>query len=108
MKKILLIAVLGVILCVGVLSAKSLFGYLDETGDADHFMMSADKDTVWVTFSVPEDAEFAVVVFGSTGANLGYFELNEDEGYDIKLTGGGKFTLVIICRSGDGRWTASW
>jgi hypothetical protein len=71
-------------------------------------MMSADKDTVWVTFSVPADAEFAVVVLGSAGANLGFFELNEDEGYDIKLTGGGKFTLVIICRNGDGRWTASW
>jgi hypothetical protein len=108
MKKIIFVSMLGIILCVGVLSAKSLFGYLDETGDADHFLLNASKDTVWVTFSVPEDAEFAVVVLGSTGANLGYFELNEDEGYDIKLTGGGKFTLVIICRSGEGKWTASW
>jgi hypothetical protein len=108
MKKILLTAALGIILCVGLLNAKEIFGYLDETGDADHFTLSASKDTVWVTFTVPEDAEFAVVVLGSAGANLGYFELNEDEGYDIKLTGGGKFTLVIICRSGDGKWTAAW
>jgi len=108
MKKIFFMVALGIIVCAGVLSAKSIFGYLDETGDADYFSLSASKDTVWVTFTVPEDAEFAVVVLGSVGANLGYFELNEDEGYDIKLTGGGKFTLVVIDRSGDGKWTASW
>lgn len=108
MKKTFMMVALGIILCVGLLSAKEIFGYLDERGDADHFELNASSDTLWVTFTVPEDAEFAVLVLGSTGANLGFFELNEDEGYDIKLTGGGKFTLVVISRSGDGRWTASW
>jgi hypothetical protein len=108
MKKIFLMAGLGIIICAGVLNAKESFGYLDETGDADHFVLNASKDTVWVTFTVPTDAEFAVVVLGSAGANLGYFELNEEEGYDIKLTGGGTFTLVIIDRTGEGKWTASW
>jgi hypothetical protein len=108
MKKMLLACALGIILCAGMLNAKSIFGYLDEPGDADHFVLQASKDTVWVTFTVPQDAEFAVLVLGSAGANLGLFELNEDEGYDIKLTGVGKFTLVVIDRSGDGRWTATW
>jgi len=95
-------------LCAGMVHAKSSFGYLDESGDADHFVLNASQDTVWVSFTVPDAAVFAVIVLGSAGANLGFFELNEEEGYDIKLTGGGKFTLVVLCRSGEGKWTASW
>lgn len=108
MKKLALLIAVGILLGVGLGNAKYLWGYLDESGDADHFLLSTSKDTVVVTFTVPANAEFSVIVLGSSGKKLGFFELNEDDGYDIRLTGSGDFTLVIIDRSGDGKWTASW
>jgi hypothetical protein len=104
MKHTLLLVVLCMFGSLVLAHGEFIKGYLDDVGDADHFTINVSSDELDVTFSYPDGAVFSVLVLGKTGKNLGYFDLTEGE--VISLTGGGKFTLVIISHVGDGKWSA--
>lgn len=106
MKNVMLLCVVGLLLGFAVAKADYLKGYLDEKGDADHFVVYAESDSLDVNFTYPDGAVFYVLVIGEKGQELGSFDLTDGE--VIQLTGGGYFTMVIISHKGDGKWTAIW
>jgi|WetSurMetagenome_2_1015567.scaffolds.fasta_scaffold448527_1 hypothetical protein len=73
-------------------------------GESSTFAYEASADDENLVFTWPSGASFWVKVFGSSGKQLGDYDLNEGE--TINLTGGGKFTLKIYSKSGSGAWTA--
>jgi hypothetical protein len=74
--------------------------------DSNKFDVFAESDKIEVEFDWPDDTYFHVKVLGMSGDELGDFDLSEGE--IIELTGGGKFTLIVYSRSGDGPWTATY
>ena len=81
-------------------------GVLRGANDSSKFDVFAESDLIEVEFVWPDDTLFHVKVLGMAGDELGDFDLSEGE--IIELTGGGKFTLIVYSRSGDGAWTATY
>jgi hypothetical protein len=79
-------------------------GYLYDEGAEARFDVYAEVAELDVTFTYPAAAAFRVRVLGQTGQELGDFPLAG--GPVIKLSGGGKFTLIVYSESGGGPWTA--
>jgi hypothetical protein len=84
----------------------TLTGVLRGANDSNKFDVFAESDKIEVEFDWPDDTYFHVKVLGMSGDELGDFDLSEGE--IIELTGGGKFTLIVYSRSGDGPWTATY
>ncbi len=84
----------------------TLSGVLRGVNDSNRFDVFAESDKIEVEFDWPDDAYFHVKVLGMAGDELGDFDLSEGE--IIELTGGGKFTLIVYSRGGDGAWTATY
>lgn len=81
-------------------------GVLRGANDSNKFDVFAENDLIEVEFVWPDETFFHVKVLGMAGDDLGDFDLSEGE--IIELTGGGKFTLIVYSRSGDGAWTATY
>lgn len=81
-------------------------GALRGVNDSNKFDIFAESDEIEITFDWPDEAYFHVKVLGMAGDELGDFDLSEGE--VIELTGGGKFTLIVYSRGGDGPWTATY
>ncbi len=84
----------------------TLKGVLRGANDSNKFDIFAESDLIEVEFDWPDEAYFHVKVLGMAGDELGDFDLSEGE--IIELTGGGKFTLIVYSRGGDGPWTATY
>lgn len=76
---------------------------VNDSNKIDLFLNSSNVD---VKFTWPSGAEYHAKVLGMTGNELGDFNLNE--GDVVNLTGGGKFSLIVYSRGGDGGWTATY
>jgi len=81
-------------------------GILRGANDSNKFDVFAESDLIEVEFVWPDETFFHVKVLGMSGDELGDFDLSEGE--IIELTGGGKFSLIVYSRSGDGAWTATY
>lgn len=81
-------------------------GVLRGANDSNKFDVFAENDLIEVEFVWPDETFFHVKVLGMAGDELGDFDLSEGE--IIELTGGGKFTLIVYSRGGDGAWTATY
>jgi hypothetical protein len=81
-------------------------GVLRGVNDSNKFDVFAESDKIEVEFAWPDDAYFHVKVLGMAGDELGDFDLSEGE--IIELTGGGKFTLIVYSKGGDGAWKATY
>jgi hypothetical protein len=81
-------------------------GALRGVNDSNKFDIFAQSEHIEVEFDWPSDASFHVKVLGMAGDELGDFDLSQGE--IIELTGGGKFTLIVYSRSGDGAWSATY
>ncbi|MEE9455952.1 MAG: hypothetical protein V3W11_02235 [bacterium] len=81
-------------------------GVLRGANDSNKFDVFAENDLIEVEFVWPDETFFHVKVLGMAGDELGDFDLSEGE--IIELTGGGKFSLIVYSRSGDGAWTATY
>lgn len=81
-------------------------GVLRGANDSNKFDVFAESDLIEVEFDWPDDTYFHVKVLGMAGDELGDFDLSEGE--IIELTGGGKFTLIVYSRGGDGPWKATY
>jgi hypothetical protein len=81
-------------------------GVLRGVNDSNKFDVFAESDKIEVEFDWPDDASFHVKVVGMAGDELGDFDLSEGE--IIELTGGGKFTLIVYSKGGDGPWKAKY
>jgi hypothetical protein len=73
-------------------------------GESSSFEYEASEDTESLVFTWPDDANFWVKVYNSSGKVLGDYDL--DNGNTITLTGSGKFKLKIYSKDGSGSWTA--
>lgn len=73
-------------------------------GESSSFEYYATKNEESIVFTWPSGADFWVKVYGSSGKQLGDYDL--DNGDVITLTGGGKFKLKIYSKRGSGSWTA--
>jgi hypothetical protein len=73
-------------------------------GESSSFEYQASEDSESVVFTWPDDANFWVKVYSSSGKVLGDYDL--DNGDTITLTGGGTFKLKIYSKDGSGAWTA--
>jgi hypothetical protein len=76
-------------------------GRLEELS-VDFFSLYSEADSVELTFTVPEPDDYSVTVYGEYGDELGEFNLGDGE--VISLTGGGEFSLAIVCDEGEGDW----
>lgn len=81
-------------------------GVLRGVNDSNKFDVFAESDKIEVEFDWPDNASFHVKVLGMAGDELGDFDLSEGE--IIELTGGGKFSLIVYSKSGDGPWSATY
>jgi len=81
-------------------------GVLRGVNDSNKFDVFTEKDKLEVEFDWPDDSSYYVKVLGTTGNELGDFDLAE--GKVIELTGGGKFSLVVYSKKGEGPWTATY
>ena len=81
-------------------------GVLRGANDSNKFDVFAESDEIEVEFDWPDDTYFHVKVLRMAGDDLGDFDLSESE--IIELTGGGKFTLIVYSKGGDGPWTATY
>lgn len=79
-------------------------GYLCDRSAEESFTVYCDQRNVDIEFSWPEDADFWVRVVGMYGVVLGDFPLSEGE--VVRLSGGGRFTLVVHSERGQGAWSA--
>jgi hypothetical protein len=86
--------------------ATTYSGVLRGVNDSNKFDVFAESEKIEVEFEWPDDTYFHVKVLGMAGDELGDFDLSEGE--VIELTGGGKFTLIVYSRAGDGAWTATY
>lgn len=86
--------------------ATTYSGVLRGANDSNKFDVFTESDEIEVEFDWPDDTYFHVKVVGMAGDELGDFDLSEGE--IIELTGGGKFTLIVYSKGGDGPWTATY
>lgn len=78
-------------------------GKLRGVNDSNKFDIFLESKKVSVVFTWPSGAEFHCKVLGMSGDELGDYNLNK--GDTVELTGGGKFSLIIYSKGGDGIWT---
>lgn len=87
-------------------STTNLSGVLRGVNDSNKFDIFTEKQQLSITFTWPKGAEYHVKVHGMSGDELGDFNLNDGE--IIDLSGGGKFSLTVYSRSGEGAWSGTY
>ena len=96
----------GKVIKTKVGSTSNFSGVLRGVNDSNKFDIFTEKQQLSITFTWPKGTEYHVKVHGMSGDELGDFNLNEGE--IIDLSGGGKFSLTVYSRSGEGPWSATY
>lgn len=87
-------------------NATTYSGVLRRVNDSNKLDVVTENDELEVEFDWPDGASFFVKVIGAAGDELSDFDLSESG--VVELKGGGKFTLIVHSRGGDGPWTATY